>query len=78
MPRFLRSWITPLRVAAALLMGSMAVAMAAPPVVTPLYISIGGATGTGGVYKIGDTVTTRLARGEFTSEVKQTHDAQEN
>ncbi len=31
-----------------------------------------------GDVKIGDTVTTRLARGEFTSEVKQTHDPQED
>ena len=30
-----------------------------------------------GDVKIGDTVTTRLARGEFTSEVKHTHDPQE-
>ena len=33
---------------------------------------------TTGDVRIGDTVTTRLARGEFTSEVKQTHDPQEN
>jgi len=31
-----------------------------------------------GDVKVGDTVTTRLARGEFTSEVKHTHDAQED